>query len=78
MMNVMFKTKTKGTIQHLAIDLTELKIYGENEWKVKKHGIDGKRQVWRKFHLGVDINTHEIVAAELNALNVTDGEVLPN
>ncbi|GAB7224325.1 hypothetical protein VoSk93_35440 [Vibrio owensii] len=33
--NVAFKTKTKGTIQYLAIDATGLKVYGEGEWKVK-------------------------------------------
>ncbi|ATF09047.1 Mobile element protein [Candidatus Enterovibrio altilux] len=32
----MFKTKNKGSIQHLTIDSTELKVYGEREWKVKK------------------------------------------
>lgn len=51
--NVAFKTKTKATIQHLAIDATGLKVYGEGEWKVKKHGTDGKRRVWRKLHLAV-------------------------
>ncbi|MCA3916452.1 IS5 family transposase, partial [Vibrio vulnificus] len=48
------------------------------EWKVKKHGTDGKRRVWRKLHLAVDTGTHEIVAAELSLSNVTDAEVLPN
>ncbi|HAS8246700.1 TPA: IS5 family transposase [Vibrio vulnificus] len=76
--NVAFKTKTKGTIQHLAIDSTGLKVYGEGEWKVKKHGTDGKRRVWRKLNLAVDTSTHEIVAAELSLSNVTDAEVLPN
>ncbi|CCO50352.1 transposase (fragment) [Vibrio nigripulchritudo SOn1] len=57
--NVAFKTKTKGIIQHLTIDATGLKGYGEGEWKVKKHGTDGKRRVWRKLHLAVDTNTHE-------------------
>ena len=47
---VSFKTKTRGAIQHLAIDATGLKVYGEGEWKVKKHGTDGKRRVWRKLH----------------------------
>lgn len=64
--NIAFKTKTKGTIQHLAIDATGLKVYGEGEWKVKKHGTDGKRRVWRKLHLAVDTDTHEIVAVELS------------
>ncbi len=41
----MFKTKNKGSIQHLTIDSTELKVYGEREWKVKKnHGTNEKRE----------------------------------
>jgi len=62
---VSFKTKNRGAIQHLAIDATGLKVYGEGEWKVKKHGTDGKRRVWRKLHIAVDTSTHEIVTAEL-------------
>ncbi|MGT3788832.1 transposase [Vibrio cholerae] len=60
---VSFKPKTSGTIQHLPIGATGLKVYGEGEWKVKKHCTDGKRRVWRKLHLAVDTSTHEIVAA---------------
>lgn len=75
---VSFKPQTSGVIRHLAIDSTGLKVYGEGEWKVKKHGTDGKRRVWRKLHLAVDTNTHEIIAAELSLSNVTDAEVLPN
>ena len=78
MVNVAFNTKTKGTIQHLAIDATGLKVYGEGEWKVKKHGTDGKRRIWRKLHLAADTDTHEIIAAELSLSNVGDGEALPN
>ncbi|MFA0679314.1 IS5 family transposase, partial [Vibrio splendidus] len=63
---VSFKTKTRGAIQHLAIDATGLKVHGEGEWKVKKHGTDGKRRVWRKLHIAVDTNTHEIIATELS------------
>ncbi|EGQ9836448.1 IS5 family transposase [Vibrio cholerae] len=75
---VSFKPQTSGVVRHLAIDATGLKVYGEGEWKVKKHGTDGKRRVWRKLHLAVDTNTHEIIAAELSLSNVTDAEVLPN
>ncbi|ATF09009.1 hypothetical protein BTN50_0480 [Candidatus Enterovibrio altilux] len=32
----------------------------------------------RKLHLVVNINTHEIIAAKLNASNVINGTVLPN
>lgn len=43
-----------------------------------KHGTDGKRRVWRKLHLAVDTDTHEIIAAELTLSGVTDAEVLTN
>ncbi|KIT55754.1 transposase IS903, partial [Vibrio parahaemolyticus 901128] len=43
----------KPKIRDLAIDATGLKVYGEGEWKVKKHGTDGKHRVWRKLHLAV-------------------------
>lgn len=75
---VPFKIKTRGTIQHLAIDATGLKVYIEAEWKVKKHGTDGKKRVWRKLHITVNTNTHEIIASDLSLSTVTDGEVLPN
>ncbi len=74
---VSFKPKTSCTIQHLAIDETGLKVYDEGEWKVKKHGTDGKRRVRRKLHLAVDTSTLEIVAAELSLSNVINAEVLP-
>ena len=76
--NIAFKTKTRGAIEHLAIDSTGLKVYGEGEWKVKKHGTDGKRRVWRKLHIAVDTHSHEIIAAELSLSGVTDAEVMPN
>ncbi len=72
------KPKTRGAIQHLAIHATGLKIYGEGEWKVKMHGTEEKRRVWRKLHLTVGTSTHEVVAAKLSLSNVADSEVLPN
>ncbi|KIV37252.1 IS5 family transposase, partial [Vibrio parahaemolyticus] len=75
---VSFTPKTRGAIQHLAVDATGLKVYGEGEWKIKKHGTDGNHRVWRKLHLAVDTSTHEIVAAELSLSNITDAEVLLN
>ncbi|ATF09411.1 Mobile element protein [Candidatus Enterovibrio altilux] len=40
--NFTFKMKNKGTIQHLAVNSTGLKIYGAGEWKVKKYRSNGK------------------------------------
>ncbi len=74
--NVSFKTSTRGEIAHLVIDSTGLKVFGEGEWKVKKHGKE-RRRIWRKLHLAVDSNTHKIICADLSLNNVTDSEAFP-
>ena len=74
--NVSFKTPTRGEIAHLVIDSTGLKVFGEGEWKVKKHGKE-RRRIWRKLHLAVDAGTHEVICADLSLNNVTDAEAFP-
>ncbi|HHY0446973.1 TPA: IS5 family transposase [Vibrio parahaemolyticus] len=69
---VRYRNKSKGSIRHIAIDSTGLKVFGEGEWKVKKHGNE-KRRTWRKLHLAVDVDTHEV----MSLVNVGDSEVLP-
>jgi Transposase DDE domain len=61
---------------HLLVDSTGLKIYGEGEWLDQKHGIRSRRR-WRKLHLGVDADTHEIVAVELTPEDVGDVSDVP-
>ncbi|WP_409365346.1 transposase, partial [Enterobacter asburiae] len=34
-------------------------------------------RIWRKLHLAVDSNTHEIICADLSLNNVTDSEAFP-
>lgn len=65
-----------GAPVHLAIDSTGLKVFGEGEWKVRTHGKE-KRRVWRKLHLGVDVETGEIHAHEVTESGRHDGPVLP-
>ena len=67
---------SKGRITDVVINSTGLKVFGEGEWKVRKHGAE-KRRVWRKWHLAVDPATHDFVAAEVSLENVHDAEVLP-
>ncbi|WP_339014528.1 IS5 family transposase [Aeromonas popoffii] len=74
--NIQYRLPSKGPVAHLVIDATGLKVYGEGEWKVRKHGKE-KRRVWRKLHLTVDAQTHAIVAAEVSLETVGDNEVLP-
>ena len=58
------------------IDSTGLKVYGEGEWKTRKDGKE-KHRTWRKLHLAVNANMHEVVAAEVFLVNVADNKVLP-
>ncbi|EJM5006882.1 IS5 family transposase [Salmonella enterica] len=74
--NIRIKTPTRGEIEHLVIDSTGLKVFGEGEWKVRQHGAD-KRRVWRKLHLAADSVTHEIICADLSLSGTTDAQALP-
>jgi transposase len=66
-----FKTMV-GPID-LVVDSTGLKVFGEGEWKVKKHGI-GTRRTWRKLHLAVDPASQKIVGHTLTENNIHDGD----
>ncbi|WP_421096089.1 IS5 family transposase, partial [Serratia fonticola] len=74
--SIPFKNPTCGEITHLVTDSTGLKVFGEGTWKLKKHGQE-KRRVWRKLHLAVDTDTHEVICADLSLNNVTDAEAFP-
>lgn len=66
--------KTKGSIT-IAIDSTGIKVFGEGEWKVRKHGYS-KRRTWRKLHLGVDPQTGFIHCHTLTLNDIDDGSQL--
>jgi IS5 family transposase len=61
---------------HLVVDSTGLKIYGEGEWKVRKHGWC-KRRTWRSLHIGIDARSGQIVAAVMSEPRFTDKKALP-
>ena len=56
---------------HLVVDSTGLKIYGEGELLDAKHGSRSRRR-WRKLHIGINADTHEVVVAELTPDDVGD------
>ena len=67
----------KKTSQSLNIvmDSTGLKIYGEDEWKVRMHGVS-KQRTWCKLHLGANPADGEIQAVLLTENNVSDGQAV--
>jgi hypothetical protein len=56
------------------IDSTGLKVYGEGEWKVRKHGWS-KHRTWRKLHVCIDLDTQEILSVELTGNEEDDASV---
>ncbi len=66
--------KERGEKVCIAIDSTGVKIYGENEWKVRTHG-KGVRRKWKKLHAIIDVQSRQIVAAELTGNDVHDSQV---
>jgi hypothetical protein len=62
---------SKGGIS-IVVDSTWLKVYGEGEWKVGKHGAS-KRRTRRKLHAAVNPDTLEIVSVELTENSEGDG-----
>lgn len=72
---------TKIDIKHtdqaidIVVDSSGAKVYGEGEWKVKKHGASCRR-TWRKFHLAIDPKDKKIKAAEMTGNDVSDGEMI--
>ncbi len=64
--------RSKGPL-HLVLDSTGLKVYGEGEWKVRKHGYS-RRRTWRKLHLAIDAESHEVQAVAVTESGVDDAE----
>jgi len=70
------KRLNRKCVRHIVFDSTGLKVYGEGEWKVRKHG-KSKRRTWRKIHLGMNPDSGEIIVSELteNGCGSGDSEI---
>lgn len=66
---------TQDETINIVVDSSGAKVYGEGEWKVKKHGWC-KHRTWRKFHLGIDPKTKRIKAADMTGNDTGDCEML--
>lgn len=70
--NMRVRKGSKAPID-LVIDSTGLKVYGEGEWKVRKHGWN-KHRTWKKLHMGSDGVDLEIISVVLTGNEVDDAE----
>ena len=73
-LQVRLSRKAPGSM-NLVLDSTGLKIDGEGEWKVRKHGYS-KHRTWRKLHLGANPDNGEIQVAVLTENSISDDAVV--
>src|SRR5215211_6975344 len=73
-LNVNLPKQSAGSL-NVVMDSTGLKVYGEGEWKVRKHGYS-KHRTWRKLHLGVNPDDGELQVAVLTENSISDDAVV--
>jgi len=61
--------------RHVLVDSTGVQVIGEGEWKKLRHG-DSRYQLWRKLHLSVDADSHEILGATMTESVRLDGNYI--
>ena len=71
----MRKLLKPGEKLNVVFDSTGVKVFGEGEWKVRKHGYS-KRRTWRKVHVGMCVDTGQVVVGAMTTNNVSDDEAM--
>lgn len=72
---VTLRVTQKKTVD-IILDSTGLKVYGEGEWKVRKHGWS-KRRTWKKIHVGISPDG-EVRSVATTGNNVHDSNLAKN
>lgn len=73
---VKLNIKPRSGSRHVLVDSTGIRIFGEGEWKILKHGLE-KHQVWRKLHIAMDADTQMILSLKMTSSVSQDCNVLP-
>lgn len=58
----------------VVVDGSGLKIYGEGEWKVRKHG-PAKHRRWLKIHMAIDAKTHEVLMTLITINDTSESQM---
>lgn len=73
---VNLSAQARRGVTDIVVDSTGLKVYGEGEWKVRKHGA-GKHRTWMKLHVAVNAASQQIEAVTLTNNATDDGAEIP-
>lgn len=71
----MRKLLKPGERLNVIFDSTGVKVFGEGEWKVRKHGYS-KRRTWRKVHVGMCADSGQVVVSAVTTNNISDDEAM--
>ncbi len=71
----MRKWLKSGEKLHIIFDSTGVKVFGEGEWKVRKHGYS-KRRTWRKIHVGMCAESGQVVVNAISSKDVSDDQAM--
>lgn len=75
-LSVALGVKQSSEPRHVLVDSTGVQVLGEGEWKKLRHG-ESRHQLWRKLHIAMDANSHDILAATMTESVRLDGNYLP-
>lgn len=74
-LSVGLHTRTGRTITDVVVDGTGLKVFGEGEWKVRRHG-KAKHRTWMKLHVALDAASQQVWAVALTTNEVDDAQAV--
>lgn len=60
---------------NVVFDSTGVKVFGEGEWRMRKHGYS-KRRTWRKVHIEMCVDSGQVVVSAVTSNNVNDDEAM--
>lgn len=75
-LTISMDSKSHSKPRHILVDSTGIQVIGEGEWKKLRHG-ESRHQLWRKLHIAMDAESHEILAATMTESVRLDGNYLP-
>ena len=67
----MRKFLKRGEHLNIIFDSTGIKVFGDGEWKVRKHGYS-KRRTWRKVHVGICADSGQVIVSAVTSNDVND------
>ena len=74
-LDVRFNRRDRRDGVVMLIDSSGFKVFGEGEWKVRKHGASYRR-TWRETHISVDFDSRDIVGLINTTAHVHDNTQL--